>query len=60
MKRFIVTLTAEERRQLETHRSDLGMRSCADVIRHWIAGPLEGIAPQPSRTKGVRDASKLN
>lgn len=38
---FTVTLTKDERERFEAHRSALGMRSLADVVRHWInSGPI--------------------
>ncbi len=43
-KPFNIKLTEDERTRLEEHRVALGLRSHADVIRHWIAGPLTGVA----------------
>ena len=33
---FNVKLSDAERARLERHRAELGLRSHADVIRHWI------------------------
>jgi predicted GIY-YIG superfamily endonuclease len=42
--RFVVTLSEQERFDLDQHRVKLGLRSWSDVIRYWIA-----LEPQTSR-----------
>lgn len=38
---FTVTLSDVERERLDAHRAALGLRSLADVVRHWInSGPV--------------------
>lgn len=44
-KPFHVVLTEAERDRLEAHRIALGMRSHADVVRHWVAQPPSRRAP---------------
>ncbi len=41
VKPFQIKLTETERERLEQHRAALGLRSHADVIRSWVAKPIE-------------------
>jgi hypothetical protein len=45
MKLFTVKLTDVERAGLEAHRARLGLRSHAEVIRHWIGVEAEAVRP---------------
>jgi hypothetical protein len=62
--RFVFDITADERIRLEQHRARLGLRSHAEVIRQWIAGPLradpvvEEMLEQASRVRPVREFSE--
>ncbi len=40
MKLFTVRLTDDERLKLEAHRIAHGLRSHAEVVRWWIAQPV--------------------
>lgn len=40
MAKLMIDLDGATRRRLERHRERLGFRSLADVIRHWISGPI--------------------
>lgn len=50
-KPFNVKLTEAERAALEAHRAHLGLRSHADVVRHWILQPVFPEMPLEERQR---------
>ena len=55
MSRFIVTLTEEQRANMEAWRVKLGLRSHAEVVRHWADSPVRDYAPSATATVTNRE-----
>lgn len=59
MKPFNMKLSDEDRAKLEAHRAKLGLRSHADVVRHWINAGDAARAAEPARRYGEPSARAI-